>query len=290
MEKKWDGKTKGSLLGYKFFVFCINFLGLKISYFFCYFVSYYYIFFAGKERDGLIQFYQVGLGKSKKEAKKLARKNFYQFGQTLIDRIAMFTKRKKKFTHTFNNEKVLHQLNDDKKGGILISGHVGNWEIAGNLIHDRITTAVNIVMLDAEVEKVKSFLEMKTGGPKYHLIAIKDDLSHLIKIHHALKRNEFVAIHADRVSDGVKTIELDFLKSKAEFPIGPFILAEKFKAPVTFVFAAKGEKTHYELYATEPIVEATSKEQIAESYVKQLETMVLKYPTQWFNFYNYYAG
>jgi len=290
MEKKWDGKTKGSLLGYKFFVFCIRFFGLNVSYFFCYFVSFYFILFAKKERDGLLQFYTVGLKYSVKDAKKAAFRNFYNFGQTLIDRIAMQTNKRKTFDHTFNNEKVLRQMNDDNKGGILISGHVGNWENAGNLIRERITSTINIVMMDAEVEKIKDFLASQTGGPKYNLIPIKDDMSHLILMHRALKKNEFIAIHADRISDLSKNIELDFLNGKAKFPLGPFILAHKFKAPITFVYAAKASKFKYELYATDPLTETESPEEIAQKYAAHLESMVLKYPTQWFNFYKYYAS
>tara|TARA_B110000285_G_scaffold234894_1_gene313557 strand:+ start:250 stop:1122 length:873 start_codon:yes stop_codon:yes gene_type:complete len=290
MEKKWNGKTKGSLWGYKFFVFLIRFFGLSVSYFFCYFVSFYFILFAKQQREGLLQFYTVGLGYSRKEAKKLAFNNFYNFGQTLIDRIAMLTNKRKSFTHTFNNEKVLREMNDNNEGGILISGHVGNWENAGNLIRERITSTINIVMLDAEKEKIKVFLENKTGGQKYNLIPIKDDLSHLILMHRALKRNEFIAIHADRVSEVGKNIELKFLKSKTEFPLGPFILAHKFKAPITFVYAAKASKFHYELYATDPLTVTNSPEEVAQKYVTHLESMVYKYPTQWFNFYNYYAS
>jgi predicted LPLAT superfamily acyltransferase len=287
--EKWDGKTKGSLWGYKFFIFIIKTFGIRVSYFFCYFVSFYYILFAKTQKDALIQFYTVGLGHSKKQAKKLAFKNFYNFGQTLIDRVAMLTNKQNAFTHTFNNEKVLRELNEKQQGGILISGHVGNWENAGNLIHDRITSKINIVMLDAEVAKVKSFMELKTGGSNYNIIPIKEDMSHLILIHRALKRNEFIALHADRVSPGSKNIELDFLNSKTEFPIGPFILAKKFKVPITFVYAAKASNFHYDLYATDPLENMTSEKEIAQAYVSNLETMVKKYPTQWFNFYKYYA-
>lgn len=287
--EKWDGKTKGSLWGYKFFIFIIKTFGIRVSYFFCYFVSFYYILFAKTQKEALIQFYTVGFGYSEKEAQKLAFKNFYNFGQTLIDRVAMLTNKQKAFTHTFNNEKVLRELNEQNKGGILISGHVGNWENAGNLIHDRITSKINIVMMDAEVAKVKSFMEMKTGGSNYNIIPIKDDMSHLILIHRALKRNELIALHADRVSPGSKNIELNFLNSKTEFPIGPFILAQKFKVPITFVYAAKASSFHYDLYATDPIENMESENDIAQAYVSHLETMVKKYPTQWFNFYKYYA-
>ncbi|MDX2361704.1 MAG: lysophospholipid acyltransferase family protein [Crocinitomicaceae bacterium] len=287
---KWDGKTKGSLWGYKFFIFCIRTFGLNISYFFCYIVSAYYVWFMPKQRDGLIRFYQVGFGFTKKQARKITYKTFYNFGQTLIDRIAMLTKKKKSFTHTFNNEKVLRELHENQKGAILISGHVGNWENAGNLIHQRITSTINIVMMDAEVEKVKAFLELKTGGSKYNLIPIRDDLSHLILMHKALKRNEFIAIHADRALAKGKNFEMDFLGGKAKFPAGPFILAKKFKVPITFVYAVKGSKFHYDLFATDPITEADSEETIAQAYVSHLETMVQKYPAQWFNFYDYYVN
>ncbi|MCH2230092.1 MAG: lysophospholipid acyltransferase family protein [Crocinitomicaceae bacterium] len=287
--EKWDGKTKGSLWGYKFFVFIIRTFGIRFSYFFCYFVSFYYVLFAKPQKEALIQFYTIGFGYSRKKAKKLAFTNFYNFGQTLIDRVAMLTNKQSKFTHTFNNEKVLRELNENKKGGILISGHVGNWENAGNLIHSRITNKINIVMLDAEVEKVKAFMETKTGGSNYNIIPIKDDMSHLILIHRALKRSEFVALHADRVTEGSKNIELNFLNSKAEFPMGPFILAQKFKAPITFVYAAKANRFHYNLYATDPLENVTSEMEVAKAYVKQLEKMVTTYPTQWFNFYKYYA-
>lgn len=286
--EKWDGKTKGSLLGYRFFIFCIHTFGISVSYFFCYFVSIYFVLFGKKHRDGLIQFYSVGFGYSRKKARKLTYRNFYNFGKSLIDRIAMMSSKKRHFTYSFNNEKVLREMSDNQKGGILISGHLGNWENAGNLIHERITNTINIVMLDAEVEKIKSFLELKTGGPKYNLIPIKNDLSHLIIIHKALKRNELIALHADRTSEGAKALELDFLKGKANFPIGPFILAQKFKVPITFVYAVKTTKFHYELYATDPL-EGLDAENIARKYVKHLEEMVLKYPTQWFNFYKYYV-
>lgn len=287
--EKWNGKTRGSLWGYKFFVFCIRVFGLRVSYFFCYFVSAWYVLFSRNAREGLHQFYTKGLGLDKREVKKITFRNFYLFGQTLIDRIAMQTSKRKAFTYTFNNERVLRELHENQKGGILISGHVGNWENAGNLIHERITSKINIVMLDAEVQKIKQFLEAQTGGARYNLIPIKDDMSHLILMHQALKRNELLALHADRVSGEGKTLELDFLNGKAKFPAGPFIMAYKFKVPITFVYAVKGSRFHYDLFATDPITGASSEMEIAEQYVRHLESMVKKYPAQWFNFYKYYA-
>ncbi len=287
---KWDGKTKGSLSGYKFFVFLINNLGVRFSYFFCIFVAGGYIVFSSKARRGLTNYYQVGFGLPKGKARRKSFSNFYIFGKTLIDRIAVTGRKRKLYSYDFNNEKALREMNELGRGGILYSAHLGNWESAGNLISDRITNKINILMLDAEVEKIKDFLNETTGGPQYNIIPLKDDLSHLILIHRALKRGELIAVHADRVMDDSNSVELPFLNGKAKFPIGPFILAEKFKVPVTFVYAMKGTKFHYEFYATDLSTEPKTAHELAAEYVKSLENMVRKYPNQWFNFYHYYAS
>ncbi|TDE10287.1 LpxL/LpxP family acyltransferase [Dyadobacter psychrotolerans] len=288
MDKKWDGKTRGSLAGYKIFLFFINFFGLGFAYRLLQAVTYYYFLFAGKPRKALLDFYQNTLHIPVNQAKKLVRKNFYIFGQTLVDRAAFLLGKNKQFTHQFENEQYLIDIRDQGKGGILLSAHLGNWETAGNLLKGRITPTINIVMLDAEVESIKKFMELSTGGSRFKIIAIKDDLSHVIAIRNALIANEFVAVHADRYLEGAKFIELDFLGRKAKFPYGPFVIASKFDAPVTFVFAAKNGKYSYHLSATAPIVQKMKPEQIAQLYVTELENKVMQYPEQWFNYFNFF--
>jgi predicted LPLAT superfamily acyltransferase len=270
MEKKWDGKTKGSLWGYRFFVFCIRFFGVRFSYFFGLFVVAYYVLFSAKERRALVQFYTIGFGFGASKAFRLSANTFYRFAQVLIDRVALKTWRKKQYTHSFQNEEALRSIYANGKGGFFIAD-------------------INVLMLDAEVEKIKQYLEKETESAKFKLIPIKDDMSHLITIHQALKRNELIALHADRIMDQGKTYLLPFLKGKAHFPAGPFIMAHKFKVPVTFVFAIKKGSFHYVLSATEPIWQVDSPEQLASLYVKRLEEMVQEAPDQWFNFYDYYA-
>jgi predicted LPLAT superfamily acyltransferase len=290
MEKKWDGKTKGSLWGYKFFILCIRIFGIWVSYFFCFFVATYFVLFAKKQRNALIKFYQKGFQFSKSKSIWFAARNFNLFGRILIDRLALKTIKRKHYTQSFDNEKALVEMNEAGKGGFLFSGHVGNWENAGNLIGERITSKINILMLDDEVEKIKNYIENSSEEAKFKLIPLKNDMSHLILIHRALKKNELIALHADRTLPNQKTFQFDFLNGKAEFPAGPFIMAHKFKVPITFVFAVKGKGTHYNLCATDLMYNSESPEQIAEAYVNKLEQMVVDNPIQWFNFYDYYVN
>jgi len=287
-EKTWDGKTRGSLAGYKIFLFFINVLGLGFAYGLLRVVSFYYYLFAAKPRESLLDFYKDTLLISGADVKKLIRRNFYIFGQTLVDRAAFLLGKDSQFTHTFENESYLIDIRNQGKGGILLSAHLGNWETAGNLLKGRITPTINIVMLDAEVENIKKYMDLSTGGSRFKVIAIKNDLSHVIAIRNALISNEFVAIHADRYLEGAKFIELDFLGKRAKFPLGPFVIASKFDAPVTFVFAAKDGKYSYHLSAAAPIVEKMKPEEIAKLYVTELEKKVRQYPEQWFNYFDFF--
>ncbi|PIQ15087.1 MAG: lipid A biosynthesis acyltransferase [Flavobacteriales bacterium CG18_big_fil_WC_8_21_14_2_50_32_9] len=285
---KWSGKSKGSVLGYRIFLSVIKIFGLPSTYFLLKTVTYFYYKFDIKSRNSIEEFYLKRLKFDIKKTKKITRENFFYFGQTLVDRAAFLIGKGNKFTFDFNNEQCLIDLRNEGKGGILLSGHVGNWETAGNLLTSRITSTINVLMLDEEEKKIKKYLEVTTGGSKFNIIPIKNDLSHVIKIHNALSNNEFVAIHADRYIEGAKFIELDFFGKKAKFPLGPFIVASKFKAPVTFVFAVKEKKYHYLLSATTPIKDKQTPEEIAKKFVKEFENKILAHPEQWFNYFDFY--
>ena len=57
-------------------------------------------------------------------------------------------------------------------------------------------------------------------------------------------------MHADRFLEGNKTLTANFLGEQARFPMGPFLLASKFKVPVSFVFAVKESNLHYHFFAS----------------------------------------
>lgn len=287
---KWDGKTKGTLLGYKILLFCVRYTPVKFVYFLLRFIALYYFLFDRKSRKSVRDFYTKGLGLSPRRASRVVYLNFYRFAQTLIDRMLFQVGKGEEFSLSFEHEDFLINLRDEGKGAILISAHLGNWETAGNLLKGRITPTINVVMLDSEVEQIKEYLKDKTGGSRFRIIAIKDDLSHVIKINQALKNKEFVAIHADRYMEGAKNIVLPFLGHKARFPLGPFLIASKFRAPITFVFGVKKSNFVYHLSATFPIYAPATPEEIAQAFVRELESRVKENPEQWFNYFPFFES
>jgi len=132
-----------------------------------------------------------------------------------------------------------------------------------------------------------------------NFIAINNDFSHLIEIAHALKNKEFVAIHGDRYLPGSKTMEQEFFNKPALFPSGPFLIPIKFDVPVVFVSAMKASPNHYHFFSTRPVnynsiplsQHQSNKEQmILQDYTQELEKKLIRYPEQWFNFYEFWKN
>jgi predicted LPLAT superfamily acyltransferase len=213
-------------------------------------------------------------------------KNYCVFGKVLLDKVALLAGFENKFTFNFDGEEHLHQMVKEGKGGLLISAHIGNWEIAGNLLK-RLNTKVNIVMYEAEHKNIQKYLSGVVGKRSIHVIEIKDDFTHIFEINSALKRNELICMHADRYVAGNKTIEVDFMGKKALFPQGPFLLAQKLNAPYSFVYALKETNSHYHFFATKA-QNSNGIDEIMNQYLTKTEEKISAYPEQWFNYYQFW--
>ncbi len=288
----WKGKTRGGVLGYKIFIFAIKYGGLKVAYSLLIFVALYYWAFTNKKP--LKYFYHNRLRKSKVKSLLFIYKLYYRFGQILIDKIAILGNINKKFTFDFDGE---HHIRDMKSGGILIGAHMGNWEIAGQLLQGRLPSKINIIMFDEEHQRIKNLLDNVLKDKSFEIIPLKQDMSHIYRINQIINNHELIVMNGDRYVKGSKTIEYDFLGKKAVFPAGPFHIALKFNVPVSFVFALKESNTHYHFYASEPKIYSFESsedkknmfDEILKDYIFELEKKVESYPDQWFNFYDFWG-
>ena len=294
---KWEGKSKGTVFGHKFFVFILNHLGLKLAYIVLRFVALYYFLFAWKSNKNIYYYFHHVLKYKKTTSYLKIYKNYYIFGQTILDKVALLAGVKTKFTINHDGGKNLDRIAEMGKGGILVSAHIGNWEIAGQLLN-RLNTTFNILMYENERESIKKYMSDVEKKKNVKIIAIKDgEMGHLIELHNAFNNNELVVMHGDRFRDGAQTLETSFLGKIAKFPAGPFIMAAKFGVPLSVVFAIKETSTHYHFFATDPISvkrsrgeeqTASAVKELLASYISEVEKMVLRYPEQWFNYYAFW--
>ncbi len=290
----WDGKSKGTPLGYRIFVFTLRLGGIRPAYLLLHIVVSHYFLFSWRSSRPMYVYFRERLRYSRLKSVISLYRNYYKFGQTILDKIVAIAGIGDCFTFDFDGEHHLEEMVAGGKGGLLLGAHLGNWEIAGFYLK-RINTGVHVVMFDAESERIRRYLDRVTGGRKMNIIPIRDDLSHIYQMADALRNNDLVCIHADRFLPGNRTIEKMFLGKPARFPEGVFVTAALMKVPVTMVYAMKESATHYHFYATPPKVYAGAPrnelvQEMADDYVYELEKKIKQYPLHWFNYYDFWEA
>jgi predicted LPLAT superfamily acyltransferase len=288
---QWDGKSKGTVLGYRIFVFLIQKAGVKSAYFLLYFVASYYFLFLKKSNRAIFYYFRNRLNYTYFQSKKMVFKSYYTFGQTIIDKVSISAGMRNKFTYEFDGIEILKNLLSEKKGGVLISAHTGNFEIAEHFFGDiDLDFQINLVTTDLEHSAIKNYLESVTQKSAVKFIIIKDDLSHIFEINAALANNELVCFTGDRYFEGTKSLSENILGKEAHFPAGPFLIASRLKVPVVFVYVMKEPNLHYHLYAREATVKHRDEKGLLKEYVKSVEKIVQKYPLQWFNYFDFWSS
>ncbi|MGO3194236.1 MAG: LpxL/LpxP family acyltransferase [Sphingobacterium sp.] len=288
--RQWDGKSKGTLLGYKIFIFLIKNFGVRSAYGLLYFVAAYYFLFYPTNFRNLYYYLHKRQAYSAWNSFWNVYRAYYVFGQTIIDKVAISAGLRDQFSYEFDGIDVLKNALENKQGGILISAHVGNFEIAERFFAEiDVNFQINVVTLDQEHSEIKAYIERVSGRSRVKPIKITDDLSHVFQINDALSNNELICFTGDRYFDGSKTLRGALLGRDAEFPAGPFILASRLKAPLIFVYVMKEKGLHYHLYARKAEnVKHRDPESYLLAYKQSVEGILRKYPLQWFNFFDFW--
>ncbi|TYA52348.1 LpxL/LpxP family acyltransferase [Formosa maritima] len=289
MAAEWQGKSRGTVLGYKIFVFFMKKVGIGAAYFVLYFVATYFCFFSKDSTKSIYYYLRYRLKYSKTKSFISVFKSYYIFGQTILDKIAISSNLSHKFTYESDGVHFINETLKEKKGGILISAHVGNFEISEyffGILEEN--TSISLLTTDIEHTAIKEYLDSVRKKSNIKLILIKDDLSHIFEVNAALARNEIVCITGDRYIKGAKFLTEKLMGEEAKFPAGPFLLASRLNVPVLFVYVMKETKKHYHLYARKSQAKHRDAQGLLKEYTESVSWMLKKYPLQWFNYFDFW--
>jgi predicted LPLAT superfamily acyltransferase len=262
------------------------------------FVAAWFLAFSGAARRASLQFLQRAIGPVATFA-ALARtyRHLLAFAHTLVDRVELGVDGPKKFTRV--SEQGVGELLDTSvgaKGTILLTAHLGSWELASGLLSSRLKAPFDIVAYDGEEPHVRAAIERSSEKFKPNILLVGRGELAALDILRALRAGHIVALQGDRTLDE-RTIPVDFLGYPAHFPVGPFVVAALSGAPVVSAFNIRVAPYKYEFFAFKPATYAFERgrnknEQLTEwvqAYVRNLEEVVRKHPLQWFNFFDFWA-
>lgn len=289
--EQWSGRTDGQPWMQRTLIKIFKVTDIRIMYFMMGWVVPFYMLRNHKEYLAMYRFFRKRFGYGRVKSFWNVFKNHLKFGQVILDRFAVYAG--KRFKFIIEGGELFDHLAKQPSGFVQLSSHVGNYEMAGYSLvsHDK---RFNAVVYAGETATVMRNRAAMFAPNNMRMILVGNDMSHIFALNQALGDGEIVSVPGDRIFGSPRYVECDFFGDVARFPMGPFAMAIQRDVPLLAVFVMKISTMGYKIYVRKIDADAafSRKERIeaaAKSFASELEAIVRQYPTQWFNYYDFWS-
>ncbi len=223
---------------------------------------------------------------SKTESEKIIKNCYKHFGMVLIDFLRMPTLNKKNIQKIFSFDNESYQLLKSHSGGIIMTGHIGNWEmfIPGFGLNNFSMSIVTQTQKNQSIEKFFNWIRNKENT---NLIPKKESKEIMKKV---LIENKFLGLASDQ-NAGKYGLEIPFFNSMVSIPKGAGYFHIKTGKPILIGFCILNDKLKYKLKLIEIDENIINDDKndliynINEYFSNLLEDEIKKYPEQYFWFH-----
>lgn len=275
-------------------IFLARVLPLKAGYAVAEFVATAYARVSKKDKDNVRSNLKVILGEDTdtEEIDAYVVGVFRNFAKYLVDffRFPRFTEEYIKEHIEIEGREHLDECLAEGKGVIIVSMHLGNWELGGAVVGG-LKYPINAIVLVQENKKINDFFTKQRSINGMKGIPLGLQIKECFKV---LKNNEVLAIAGDKdyTSNG---IYVDFFGRKAVMPKGAAVLSIRTGAPIVFTVLTREKGDSFRLTCEEPIryKPAGDREkdvkELMGKYLRYFEKYVREYPDQWYEFRKIWA-
>ena len=261
----------------------------RVIYCFMAIVVPFYMLFNHKGYLAIYRFFRQRLGYGRIKSFFKVYANHYRFGQVIIDRYAAYAG--KKFRFELDGNELFLELVNGESGFVQLSSHAGNYEMVGYGLTSA-NKKINGLFYGGESKVMMDFRRKILALHNVNLIEVDESMSHIFSMNAAIDRGEIVSMTGDRLFGSSKSIKCMFLGKEASFPMGPFALAVQKEVPMLAVFSMR-YKGRYKVYVRdikqdESLPIRARMTDMARNFAAELESVVRMYPTQWFNYYDFW--
>ena len=288
--KDWSGKTDGQPWMQRSLIAMFRVLPLWLLYGLMALVVPFYMIFNKKGYRAMYSFFRERMGYGGWKSFWSVYANHFRFGQVVLDRFGVYAG--KKYHFVSEEQHVFDEKETHEKGFVMLSSHVGNYEMAGYSLKPK-SKRYNALVFAGETETVMENRQRILSQNNVRMVPVKDDLSHLFLLNTALDDGEIISMPADRIFGSQKSVDCQFFGQMAKFPLGAFAMVAQKEVDAIAVFVMKkGLRTYHihlrELQYDRSLSRREQMSQLAQSFATELENMVRRYPTQWFNYYDFW--
>ena len=297
--KHWSHlREKGSLWGIKVVLGTYRLLGRRVAGWLLYPIIGYFYCFASHARRASQQ-YLARINQYHGQQYSSFR-HFMHFGEAALDKLAVWCGAVSLQDIDFPNRQLFVNQLAAGQGGVILTAHLGNIEVARALSQLSGQARIHAVVFDQHARKFNSILARVNPEQQLSLYHVQQlDAGTAVDLQEKVNQGDFVVIAADRTSPMAprRSVRVPFLGAEAVLPQGPFILAGLLQCPLFLMLCFKEPDKRYTLVfesLQQQLVFSKSGryqaiQDCARQYARRLEAYCRQYPCQWFNFFDFWA-
>jgi KDO2-lipid IV(A) lauroyltransferase len=186
----------------------------------------------------------------------------------------------------------IFKLQAQGRGAIVLTGHLGFWQIAPILMQRKTYPPLTVAM--AEEPNAGTAAWEERFREKFRIVYTTRSPFAMLELAKTVRQGELVGMQMDRFTGGPHAM-VPFCGRPAPFPLGPATLARATGVPIIPTFIVTDEtRSRCTFFVEEPIeVERThdrdaDMRRATERAVAVYERYVRAYPEQWFNFFDFW--
>jgi Kdo2-lipid IVA lauroyltransferase/acyltransferase len=222
--------------------------------------------------------------KSEKELKEIESKFYKYLCDLFLETLKTLTISKneaiKRCYLNDNSKKIFDELYAQKKSCILVMGHFGNWEWAGNtfsIINQQQLYVIYHPLSNIHFDKLMYNMRTRFGTKLY---AMKDTMREMIRNKSEINATAFIA---DQTPSPENAYWTTFLNQDTPVFWGTEKIAQKLNYPIVYVTVNKIKRGYYEINSEYLVNEPklTQEGEISELHTRKLEQDILAQPEIW---------
>ena len=222
--------------------------------------------------------------KSHDELKKIERKFYRYLCDFFLETLKTLTISKKEASRrcafTTQTKQLFDKLYTEKKSCIIVMGHFGNWEWAGNTFGIDCKQKLYVIYHPLHNKQFNNLIYKMRTRFGNGLYAMRDTIREMIKNKNEINATAFIADQTPAPEGAYWTT---FLNQETPIFWGTEKIARKLNFPVVYVTVNRKKRGFYEVHSEILVNEpkSTKEGEISELHTRKLETDIKAQPEVW---------
>lgn len=224
-------------------------------------------------------------------------RHFLAFAEVILDKLLAYSGRYHIEGVQVSGHEPLLESMAAGQGAVVMTSHTGCVELCQVMAQQYRGLKLTILVHTRHAQRFNRLIKRLSGESGIHILQVTEfNAGTAMMMAERVQRGELLAIAGDRVPvTGGRMCAAEFLGHEARFPLGPYVLAAVLKCPLYFLGCVRhGDSYRIDIkeLAAQVVLPKRKREEAlcsyARQYAQELEALLEKSPTSWFNFFPFW--